>query len=309
MKNNISLILIGMTLALSLFCESAKVADPKKSKASGKAPLYTAEIPVKSWLRNINVPYSGPEGNFNVLIQIYFPQSYIKEKPVRTLILLPSYGRGLTEWEKNSAAVRYANEQQCVLVCPDMGRTVYESQYFPETTLRWHELPGGVWIPNVLVPFLRDQFGLCRAREITGIAGVGMGARGALLAAARNSEIFSYAGCIAGAYDAALLPQSGPLTAQYGRYKNFKERWESVDSVLSVAQNLKDSCIYMGHGKREKDNPIESAQIVLIKFSQLKKQHPSFNYKFSFSEWGTEWEVWNKLVPDLFAAWSQCGAK
>jgi hypothetical protein len=262
---------------------------------------YSGSIPSGSWLKNLSVPYSGSEGSFSVPAQMYFPDGYKSGDAVRTLVLLHPYGKNLTEWERFAAVKRYANEKRYVLVCPDMGKTVYESEYYPETMVKWQPLPGGQWIPKALIPWLRAEFSLCLTRETTGIAGVGFGARGAILAAERNPEMFGFAGGISGTYDAESAPSSSAFTGVYGKYKENKDRWMTVDNAITLAPNLRDTIVFMAHGKRERGSSIECSQIVLIKMSQLRKQNPGkYQYKFVVQEWGDEWVIWNKFMPDMF---------
>ena len=269
------------------------------SAASAK---YQGSVPSGTWLKNLSIPYSGGDGNFSVNAQIYFPDGYKSGDAVRTLILLHPYGKNQTEWERFSAAKRYANERRWVLVCPDMGKTVYESEYYPETSVKWQPLPGGQWIPKALIPWLRAEFSLCLTKETTGIAGVGFGARGALLAAERNPEMFGFAGGISGTYDAESVPGSNAFTNAYGKFKENKERWLTVDNVITLTPSLKDTLVFMAHGKREHGSPIEYSQIVLIKMSQLRKQNPDkYQYKFVVQEWGEEWTIWNKFLGDMFS--------
>ncbi|HEY1406025.1 MAG TPA: alpha/beta hydrolase-fold protein [Spirochaetota bacterium] len=293
---------ICLSMSLVLFAAAFISMTPlSAADQSQSSAHYQGIIPSGGWLKNLTVPYSGDEGSFSVAVQIYFPEGYKAGDAVRTLILLPSWGRNQTEWEKSSNVKRYANERKYILVCPDMGKTVYENDYYPETTVKWHELPGGKWIIKALVPWLRDEFSLCRSRELTGITGVGFGARGAILSAARYPEVFGFAGGISGTYDAESVPLSTPFVGVYGKYKENKERWASADNVIALVPNLKDTIVFMAHGKRERGSPIELSQIVLIKLAQLKKQNPGkFPYKFVVQEWGDEWEVWNKFLSDMF---------
>jgi S-formylglutathione hydrolase FrmB len=293
-----------LVLCIGAGYDTLSAADEKP------AAKFKGSLNNGTWMKNLTVPYSGPEGNFSVQAQIYFPVGYSSSEKIRTLILLPNYGKGMTEWEKLSAVKRYANERGYILVCPDMGKTVYENDYFPETTITWHELPGGRWISAALIPWLRETFAICLTRENTGIAGVGMGARGAMLAAAKNPEIFGFAGGISGLYDASSISRNTTFVSMYGPYKEFKERWETVDNIITIAGNLADTCIYMGHGKRERGSPIELSQIVLIKLAQLRKQAPGkFQYKFTVHDWGDDWQLWNKFLEEMFVQFDECGIK
>jgi len=267
------------------------------SAASAK---YTGEMKPGQWIKNLSVPPSSSDGK-GVAVQIYIPKGFTSGEDIRTLILLHSWGRNHTEWEKMSSVVKSADVNKTVLVCPDMGKSVYENEYFPETTLEWNPIPGGKWIPSILVPWLKSEFGLCAKKDLTGIAGVEMGARGALLAAARNPEIFSFVAGIAGLYDCSSLSGTDPFNRVYGPYKDNKERWENADSIIGIAQNLKDTTVFMFHGRREKVSPVGQTHLVMIRLSQLKKKNPDqFKYRFLDKTSGDGWDIWQGAIPEMF---------
>jgi S-formylglutathione hydrolase FrmB len=235
----------------------------------------------------------------SVTVALYFPKSYAAGMN-RTLILLHSYGKSSSEWEKTSGAAKLADEHGIILVCPDMGKTMYENEYFDETTIRWNALPGGKWIPQVLIPYLRKEKDLCTDRKLTGIAGLEIGARGALLAAARNPEMFCFAGGISGMYDSGSAMRFDGFNALYGKYKENKERWENADSIITLAPQLSQTVIFLSHGNKERNPSIDQSQLLLIRLAQLKKKQGGFQYRFFEKGYGDGWVIWGPSLIECF---------
>ena len=168
---------------------------------------YSGKIVPGAW-NTVEVPYNDPEKSFSVKMQIYFPKNYSLGDRVPVMLLLHNYGASMYEWGRNSSIAVQAEKYNLVLVSPDMGRTLYETEYFPETTLKWNPIPGGRWVAEVLVPYLRAQFNLALNSKKTAVAGVGYAARGALLLASTYPQFFGEAVGIAGCYDQLSMSRS-----------------------------------------------------------------------------------------------------
>ena len=263
---------------------------------------YAKPVQAGSWLKGVSVPYAGPQGEFYVSTQIYFPDGYQKGEPLRTVILLPPRGKGIAEWEHNSSVKKYANQYHLALVCPDTGKSVYETGFFPETKEKWGPVPAGKWLGETLVPYLRDQFALCPSGESTAIIGVETGARGALLLAAKYPDLFSFAGGMSGPYDITVLSSSA-YTAVYGPKRQFQDRWTKEDNIIALSPALKDTFVYMVHGKRDEEVQIDHSQLVAMRLGQLHKQYPKkYIYRYFERNRTHGWDFWNSELAELFKA-------
>lgn len=234
-----------------------------------------------------------------VNVLVYYPKNY-KAESALTLVLLHSWGKTPSEWQKSSSAARLADETGTVLVCPEMSRTVYENEFYDDTEVRWNSVPGGKWMSSVFIPWLTSDKKLYRDRTSAGIAGLEIGARGALLTAARNPEIFGFAGGISGFYDSGSVTRSQIFTGAYGKYKENKDRWENADSILPLAPALAKTNMFFAHGSKERNPGIDQTQFVLIKINQLKKKQGGFNYRFFEKPYGEAWSIWNPCLSELF---------
>ena len=65
---------------------------------------YDKPVAANGWVKGVSVPYKGPEGEFFVQVQIFFPEGFVKGDMLRSVILLPPRGKAITEWERNSIA-------------------------------------------------------------------------------------------------------------------------------------------------------------------------------------------------------------
>lgn len=272
---------------------------------------YKYDKPVKAgaWLKGISVPYAGPEGEFFVSTQIFFPEGWQKGEALRTVILLPPRGRGITEWEHNSSAAKFANLYRLALVCPDTGKSVYESSFYPETTEKWSPVPAGKWIVSTLVPYMRDQFALCPSGETTAVVGVETGARGALLLAAKNPDMFSFAGGLSGPYDITVL-NSSAYAQVYGPKRQFHERWVKDDNIIALSPALKNTFVYIVHGKRDESVQIDHSQLVAMRLGQLRKQNSSkYPYRYVERNKTHGWDFWNSELAEMFKTIDQTLAK
>jgi enterochelin esterase-like enzyme len=265
------------------------------SISAGSVYSQNKEAVPGSWQKNS----VQTDGGSAVTVSMYFPKSY-KAGMSRTLILLHSYGKSSYEWEKTSGASKLADTYGIILVCPDMGKTIYENDYFDETSNRWNAIPGGRWIPQVLIPYLRKEKDLCNDRKLTGITGLEIGARGALLSAARNPEIFGFAGGISGMYDSGSATRFEGYNLLYGKYKDNKDRWENADSIIILAPQLSKTVIFLSHGNKERNPSIDQTQLVLIRLAQLKKKQGGFQYRFFEKGWGDSWAIWGPSLLECF---------
>jgi len=283
-------------LYLLAACETAS-----QGTVSAKIPFsssYSGSVTPGSWIYDtITYVYNGESAS--VGLQLYFPKTYKTSGRARTLIVLHGYKGRQGDWNNNTRISALADQYSFVLVCPSMGITIYESAYFPETVNKWGPLPGGLFVSNVLVPYLRKNFSLATSAEFTGIFGNSTGGRGALLAAARNPGFFGAAGGVSGDYDPMSMPRDRLLVSVYGPYKDFEERWQNTDNLMEMAVNLKGIPVFLAHG--DKDSVVEKEQTMLmgLKLNQLEKKggsYPRVNKLYPYKM--HDWDCWRIALSD-----------
>jgi S-formylglutathione hydrolase FrmB len=253
-----------------------------------------------AWQENVKVEFLSGSGIKSVPVRIYFPR-HIHEGPFRTLIALHDYRGGAKDWGAYTDIARFADEYNFILVCPSMGPTLYETRYYPETQSKWDSIPGGTWIVQVLVPFLRKKYAAAGDRRVTAIAGIGAGARGALLLAAAYPEIFGAAAGLSGYYDNTVITDNRAFVLHYGKYADFRERWEKEDNVIAMAENLRETPVFLGHGVKDKEVAADQSRLLGMKIRQLQKRHEG-GYVFEYIEktgMAHEWRFWKAVTGEM----------
>ncbi|HSV96701.1 MAG TPA: alpha/beta hydrolase-fold protein [Spirochaetota bacterium] len=279
---------IGALLLLCLSCSGGIVRSTRKA-------------PTGQWI-DIKIPFMVDGENRTAGVRAYFPAMYAA-RGGRTIVLLHNHRGSSRDWSANTDVRRYADEYSIVLVCPSMGATQYETNYYPETQTKWDAIPGGKWIVTVLVPFLREEYGIARERAVLGVAGIGTGARGALLVASGNPEMFGAAAGLSGYYDVSVLTRNQALASVYGSFADFKERWQRDDNIMELAFNLEKTPVFLAHGDRDTTVPIEQSRLLCIRLNHLQKRSGG-GYVVEYREVRNkshEWKLWSGVMADMLS--------
>ncbi len=312
---------IAIAALLLIGCASAD----SRSRYLTSIERYRGEIPTGQWMHNVSVNYVSDGKAKTAHIQIYFPSSFKKGDTKRTLIALHNTGSDMREWERNSRIVAGAERFGFVVVCPDMGVTLYETKYYPETIRKWDDVPGGKWIGEVLVPFLRQRFNLATNSKYTAIAGISAAARGAVLVAENYPELFGAVGALSGYYDPLSLSKGVIHSKVYGEQGKFPERWKTDDNVIEGAATLKDIPIFLAHGKDDTNYHYEQSRLFAVKLLMLRgnyieslkntikdeetrKKIGQTAYRFELQLIRREyhnWSFWNYMLPKMMNFFDQ----
>jgi putative tributyrin esterase len=284
-----------MVIALLFQCQSKKLTFQ-----------YRGHIKSGSWLTNIKVEYTAQGQNKFALAQIYFPKNYIKGKNFRTLIGLHSHQGSYRDWERHTSIENYADMYNFIIVCPNMGNTIYETEYFPETTNKWNGIPGGRWIVEILIPYLQENFAICLKGNRIGIFGNSTGGRGALLLAASYPHIFGAAAGLSGDYDPISMPNDRLLTSVYGNFKDFRARWEKKDNIIKLAVNLHNIPVFIAHGEKDMVVPFEQSRILAIRLLQLRKNSGEFILEYHLKKYKFhDWSFWGIMTPQMMSFFNE----
>ncbi|MCL1833260.1 MAG: esterase family protein [Leptospirales bacterium] len=264
---------------------------------------YTSMIQPGRWLKNITVKTEFMKESGIANIQIYFPKDYVKGKKLRTIIALHQSNRNENDWE-SSGVESFANTYNMVIVCPNMKRSVYENSFYPETTYKWNVIPGSKFLGETLIKFLNKNFSLALKRDSTGIMGIEAGAHGAILTPCYYPNRFKAAAGIAGYYDPPVIHEKyiKMIESVYGRYEDFKDRWENDANPLKLAERLKGVHIYLFHGLKWDSYQPEQSRVMAIKIKQLQKKSSDYSITYKENKTGSKgWGYWRNQVPDVMA--------
>lgn len=139
------------------------------------------------------------------------------------------------------------------LIMPEMGKSVYATNYFPETRKDWTKYPTLTWVTDTMIPVLQNEYGIFREGERNFIAGISTGARGVVLVAARK-PVFTAGVALSGDYDQTQMQEDNLMRGVYGEYSKFEERWKTIDNPSSQVNKMKMP-LYLGHGGKDKIVP------------------------------------------------------
>ncbi len=183
-----------------------------------------------------------------------------------------------------------------------MRTTVYESKFYPETKKKWASIPGGKFVGEVLVNYLISNFSLAYDRKKTGLFGISTGARGGLLLACKYKDKFSSVAGFSGDYDPVSMKNSKILINIYGEYKKFKQRWANDDNVMKLADNLKDTSIYLSHGTKDYIVPRLQTVLLVVNLKKLNTKHGGYDMLYKEKKHSThDWKYWRQVLPDVMS--------
>lgn len=258
-----------------------------------------ARGPHGTWRRNITI--TGKVGGVTGTgkINIFLPASYSKtrKRSFKLLVALHGWrGRG-SDWERNTPLSYYANKHGYVVVAPHMGTTVYERRYYPETHPRykWGKIPGGRWIGEVLVPYMRKHYNVTKKKSGTGIFGLSTGGRGAALLPAYYPKMFGAFAALSGDYDITLMPKDKTCTYIYGPYDKFPKRWRR-DNSKYLLDRLKGIPALLIHGKPDKVCPAQQTRL----FARDMKRKGLEVVYIEDLVLGHSWKLWSGYLGAVF---------
>jgi len=251
-----------------------------------------------------NVPAS-PQSEKTIPVKIYFPKSYSDTS--RVIIAFHEYDGSMNSWQNNTSIAYYANQYNMVIVCPHMPRSVYESYYFEQTTVKWNEMPSLLWIGQLLLPYLNNTVGLNITKENLGVCGFSIGARGALRVGEMYNDAVGAIACLSGYYDMLSHTKNHMFTAVYGKYNDFQQRWAQTDNAIDDAKNLGNVAVFIAHGNKDSRVPMEQAFMLALKLKQLQKENKG-GYHFTLVEKKYKMHDWNycqSVLPTMMAFFNE----
>ncbi len=213
----------------------------------------------------------------------------------KNILVLPGWNFSRKRWIEETSLRNEAAKRGYNLILPEMTVTIYESHYYPETKRKWAKTPGSQWLKEILIPDLQKR-GLLLHNQFNVVMGLSTGGRGAVLTALYNRGIFKAAASLSGDYRQELMPKDKLMTAVYGPYPKFKDRWEKVDNPYYAISQW-DIPLYLGHGTHDTVTPFEQTKMF---YDALIKAKPSISITFHECACGHDFTYWNsEVVPVL----------
>lgn len=246
-------------------------------------------------------------------VLVYLPAGYDPAAARKAPLVLALHGWNHTpEQLRDKADLEIlADRYGLVLALPAMGKSVYESSFYPQSRQAWGAIPGARWVGEVVLPRLRELYAVAGDRAHTAVIGYSTGGRGALLLAQSYDEV-AFAGSLSGTFDLARLsPKDGEYkihAAVYGPRRQFAERWQ-LDNVVDPerVQKLGKTVLFLGHGGR--DSVVGQDQLAALVDELESQELLGANVKVARSPQGAhDWSYWNSQWPAMFEAMVQAFA-
>lgn len=260
--------------------------DSQKTETmyNSDSSLPTVKNAQVGWNKNLKV-----EG---VFYDLYIPKEYSSSQGqiLPCVLVLPGWNFPRTSWIENSKLVEYADQYGYALILPEMGKTLYETSYYPETTLKWNTLPGGKFIP-IFIKEMQQRHNLLKPGQHNTLLGLSTGGRGVALIALNNPGLFVAGASLSGDFSQENMPGDRLMSAVYGPYKQFPQRWKGKDNPQKRVAEWKMP-LYLAHGTADKIVPESQSRLfynALLKYHQnnlILVYHPVANASHDYNFWG-----------------------
>jgi len=189
------------------------------------------------------------------------------------ILILPgwNYSRQKTITESNICPAAIAAGY--TIVIPEMLKSVYARQFFPETRKDWVVYPLIGWITDSLIPFLQQKQQIFLKGQNNYIFGISTGARGQALILENElcGSLFCAAVGLSGDYNQLDMPNDPLMTGFFGPYASFKERWQGLDNPWINALKIKIP-ILLCHGSKDQIVPVNQTKSFFDKLMVLSPQ-------------------------------------
>jgi len=250
------------------------LSDTSKIIAKGKLPLKDTTILLDSRKVYIEITSKQNRGTF---------------------LLLHGWNLPATDWCNKTSLCEKILNKGFNIVMPDLGKSVYQKNNFPETRFDWRIYPTRQWISDTLIPFLQKKYSLLLKNEKNYLVGLSTGARGVALLLLDFPDLFKGAAALSGDYAQEKMPTDNLMTGYYGTFQKFNERWLNTDNPVMRIKKFKTP-IYLGHGKLDKIVPPEQTKMF---YDSLKKYHPNLKIKLSMPDAQHDYQYWGSEIDNI----------
>lgn len=176
-----------------------------------------------------------------------------------------------------------------ILIIPELGKSNYITQIYPETYFNLRKYPTLSWITDTMITELQNKYFLFISNQRNFVAGLSTGGRGATLLAYYLPNIIDAVASISGEFDITSQPDYYLYYAYLGKYKDFPERWEKE----CFAYDCKNYFVptYIAHGFIDNIAPIKNSTDM---YDSLIFYHPNINFKTNFNDTAKHnYNYWN----------------
>ncbi len=231
-------------------------------------------------------------------VRIYFPSDYATEwsrqEPKAVFTLLHGYTNDGDDWVNMCSAIRYAAENNIVLVIPDAGNSFYHDTASHQAYY--------TWLTQEMPVMLRQMIKLPQEREKNFVCGLSMGGYGALLLGLSNPE--KYAGCasFSGAVDVQMMldQKENPsvrfaFEPVYGQELLLPENRNLFSLIQKVSQLPKEEqpCVLCTTGRQD-----HQPYYIYEQNQRLRRFAETLPVDYTYMEWDGvhDWAFWDRSL-------------
>jgi pimeloyl-ACP methyl ester carboxylesterase len=237
-----------ITSLILLGCSTEEKTEVKTSTKQNKAIVTSKKQVCTEPKINLFDTVLYFENDFNSKIRVLIKRTKSK-RYLGTLILLHGWNHSPEHWINNMQFVNRALKNGYDVILPDLGKSMYALQRFKETRMDLANTATRTWMNNTLIKsFFKTQ--VRNKHDKVFLIGISTGARGAVLLAQDN--IFSFKGIVAisGDYCPQIMQNDKLMTAYYGSYIKYKDRWLNNDNPQRNIHLTKLPTLLI-HGKQD----------------------------------------------------------
>ncbi len=211
------------------------------------------------------------------------------------ILILPGWNFAKEKICKESDFCDKALAKGYRLILPEMMKSVYASNYFPETRSDYKSLLTLTWVTDTMIPKLQKDFAIFSGKN-NYLHGISTGSRGAALVHMNTGNLFTKVVLLSGDYDQTKMPVDNLMKNTYGTYTEFKERWQTIDNPFNLSTNNWSAQLYIAHGGIDDVVPQQQS----IDFAnKIEKEHPTCKVIKNFPECKHDFGFWGQETDNV----------
>ena len=236
--------------------------------------------------------YSFEQQKYPVHILIRYP-----EKQVRgTILALHGWNLPYTDWCEKTCLCDSALNKGYIVILPDMGKSSYTFEIYPETRKDWAVFPTVSWLMDTAFTYIQDHFHLLEPGQKSFVLGLSTGGRGSALLGLICPDLFNACATLSGDFDQTQLKSDPIYNGFYGKYDHFPERWEGKDNMVMRAAEYTIP-VYIGHGLLDKVCPVEQS---IMFYDTLQVKNPELKTVLHVDSAAIhDYKFWNSEVNNM----------
>jgi S-formylglutathione hydrolase FrmB len=222
----------------------------------------------------------------NIKCVVISPAATKELSPLPVVYLLHGYDGIYSNWiTKMPVLKKYANEFQCLIVCPDGGNSWYLNSNI-DTTIRFE-----TFIADELVSYIDNHYKSIRRNNQRAITGLSMGGHGAFSIAIRHPDIFGAAGSMSGVFELRPTGYRYGINKLLGDTLNNEKQWND-HTVLNLMDSIKVGNLQLIFDCGSGDPFIGGNRLLHQKLMNMHIAHDYIE-----RQGGHSWEYWINAVP------------